>query len=142
LVVALIGILGNLAEGRGFWLGLKGASAPFVGQARATAPGFDASAVLLGVIGHFAIAIVWGILFAAVVYGVTRATTVAAGLLWGLVVWAGMFYVVLPILGLGRMAHAVPAGAAIVQHLIFGVGTALGFLPYQREEPAGLARAH
>jgi hypothetical protein len=139
LVIALIGILGNLAEGRGFWVGLKGASAPFLGASRAYTPGFDANAILLGVIGHFLIALIWGVLFGVFVYGASRLTTVLAGLAWGLVVWVGMFLLVLPMVGLRQMAHGVPVGAAIVQHLIFGVATALGFLPYQRTEASGLA---
>lgn len=142
LAIALIAILGNLAQGRGFWLGLKGASAVFLGPARASAPGFDPSAVLLGVVIHFGVAMFWGMLFALVVYGASRATTIAAGIGWGFVVWVGMYYVALPLVGLAQMARAVPVGAAIVEHVIFGVATALGFLPYQRVESSGVASAH
>ncbi len=142
LVLALIGILGNLVQGRGFWSGWKGASVIFLGPSRASAPGFDLTAVVLGLLVHFGVAIVWGILFALVIYGASRATTVAAGIAWGFLVWIGMYYVVLPLVGLAQVAHAVPVGAAIVDHVIFGVATALGFLPYQRAEPSGLASAH
>ncbi|MEO6420823.1 MAG: hypothetical protein ABIP39_15530 [Polyangiaceae bacterium] len=142
LVILLVAVFGNLAQGRGFWLGLKGASVLFLAPARASAPGFDAGAVLLGLLVHFAVAAFWGVLFALVVYGASQAITLAAGIGWGFAVWIGMYYVVLPIVGLGSMAHAQPVGAAIVEHVIFGVATALGFLPYQRTEPSGLASAH
>src|SRR5206468_1344331 len=108
----------------------KGAGAPFLGE-RAMQPGFDGAAVLVGVVSHFAVSIVWGALFALLFYGLSRAATVAAGFLWGFVVWIGMFYVVLPIVGLGDMPSHIPVANAIIEHVIFGIVVALAFLPFQ-----------
>ena len=80
---------------------LKGAAAPLSGEA-AMRPGFEAGPVLLGLVCHFAVSIGWGLLFGLVAYGVA----------WGIVVWLGMFYVVLPHATLGhRREHGghVPA---------------------------------
>src|SRR5438874_12854430 len=81
-------VMGAIA-GRDVWQGAKGSGAPFLGE-RAMQPGFDGTAVLVGVLSHFAVSIIWGALFAVLFYGLSRAATVAAGFLWGFVVWIGM----------------------------------------------------
>jgi hypothetical protein len=116
------------------WLVLKGAAAPFIGQ-RAMRPGFDPFAVFTGLAAHFTVSMIWGVLFALLVFGLSRGSTILAGVLWGFVVWIGMFYVVLPLVGLGAMPKQVPVGAAIFQHVIFGLAVAAGFLPFQRRQP-------
>ncbi len=130
-VLAIVLLVGAVASGQDIWLGMKGAAAPFLGE-RAMQPGFDPGAVALGVLAHFAVSIVWGVLFAAVAYGASKAVTVFAGLVWGVVVWFGMYYVVLPIAGLSQMAQETPLGMAILTHLIFGLAVGIGFLPFQR----------
>jgi hypothetical protein len=129
-VIAIVMVVAALAKGQDIWIGMKGAAAPFSGE-RAMRPGFDLGAVSLGVLSHFAVSIVWGVLFAAIFYGLTRGVTVAAGALWGIVVWLGMFYIVLPIVGLSQMAKEEPIGMAIISHVIFGLAVAVGFLPFQ-----------
>lgn len=42
-----------------------------------------------------------------------------------------MFFVVLPIVGLGSVTRTAPISAALVEHLIFGLATGVGFLPFQ-----------
>ena len=46
-----------------------------------------------------------------------------------------MYYVVLPIVGLGEVARSAPLGMAIIGHVIFGLAVGVGFLPFQRTRP-------
>jgi hypothetical protein len=138
VVSTLIGLIATLSNGGDAWMALKGAGAPFLG-ARAMAPGFDAGAVLVGLLCHYLVSAGWGLLFGLLFYGFSRAATLGLGALWGIVVWLGMYYVVLPLVGLGEMARSVPVGMAIVSHVIFGLALAAAFLPFQRhvERPLG-----
>lgn len=111
----------------------KGAAAPFLGAA-ATRPGFDPGPVMLGAIIHFAISIGWGIAFGLLVYGLSKPMTLLASLAFGIVVWLGMYYVVLPLAGLGDMARGSPISSAIMTHVVFGLGLGVGFLPFQRRK--------
>jgi hypothetical protein len=115
--LAVLTIVLSAVRGREIWPALKGAAMPFLGE-RAAEPGFELVPVLAGLACHFAVSIVWGLLFALFAYG--------------LGVWLGMFYVVLPIVGLGELARMTPMATAILEHVFFGVAVALGFLPYQR----------
>ena len=113
------------------WFSLKVAGAPWI-TGRVLLPGFDALAVALGLASHFATAAGWGMLFGAFFYGATPGGTIALGALWGMLVWLAMFYVVLPLFGVGQLATLLPAGAAAFQHLLFGLAVAAAFLPFQR----------
>lgn len=132
IVISLFMALAALAGGRDVWMGMKVAGAPLVGQ-DIIRPGFEAGPVLLGVAMHFAVSIGWGILFAALCYGMSRGSTMAAGAPFGVVVWLVMFYAVLPLFGMRAVADSVPVGMAVLEHVLFGLGLAVGFLPYQRE---------
>jgi hypothetical protein len=121
----------NLTQGKDVWVGMKGAALPFLGE-RAHAPGFDAGAVVLGVLCHFAVSIGWGGLFGVIAYGLSKGMTVLAGALWGIVVWLGMYYAVLPLVGAGEVTRSTPVVQAITTHVLFGLVVGLGFLPYQR----------
>lgn len=117
------------------WQMLKLPGAPLLHE-RALAPGFDAAAVIIGVVGHFAVASVWGGVFGLLAYGLTRSMTVVFGVLWGFVAWVGMYAVVLPLLGLAAITRANPIWMTIALHVVFGVVVALGFLPFQKERAA------
>ena len=73
-----------------------------------------------------------GIAFAAIFYGLSRAGTIVAGVLWGFVVWVVMYYAVLPAFGLAAHASETPIADAVLLHVLFGFVLAIGFLPYQR----------
>jgi len=133
-VIALAMLVTALVRGADIWIGVKAAAAPFLGE-RALRPGFDAEAVAFGMACHFAVSIVWGVLFSALFYGMSRGATVVAGALWGLVVWFVMYYVVLPLAGLEQMASQAPAGPSILLHVLFGLAVGIGFLPFQRPRP-------
>lgn len=122
LMTALAG-----AANRDIWYGMKGAAAPFLGE-RAMQPGFDFPAVVLGLMSHFAISLIWGVLFALAFYGLSRTTIMLAGIGWGFVVWIGMYYVVLPTVGLSHMADEAPVGRAISFHVFYSVVMAAIYL--------------
>jgi hypothetical protein len=130
-----------VASGGDVWPVFKGPGAPFLG-ARAVAPGFDLVPILMGAACHLLIAMGWAIPFARFIDGQTKAVTVVAGGLWGIVVWFGMFFVLLPAIGLGAMARAAPVGLAIVEHVLFGLAVALAFLPFLRTRLHPMAGAH
>jgi hypothetical protein len=130
-VLSLIMLVLNHAQGYDIWAGMKGAGMPFLGE-QATLPGFDLHAVVVGVSCHFAVSIVWGLLFGLLFYGFGKGATVALGAMWGVVVWVGMYYVVLPLVGLAEVARSVPVPLAIINHVAFGLVVGLGFLPFQR----------
>ncbi|HYV47308.1 MAG TPA: DUF6789 family protein [Myxococcaceae bacterium] len=121
-------------KGQNLWPVFKGASAPFFHQ-RAMQPGFDAAPVLVGAFLHFLISAGWGWLFAVICFGLSRPVTIAAGAPWGIVVWLGMHYVLLPMVHLGAMARSAPIGMAIIEHVLFGLVLAAAFLPFQRRVP-------
>jgi hypothetical protein len=136
VVIALLMGLFDAVQGRDLWIGTKMAAYPFLGE-RVLQPGFDGGAVLLGLASHFGVSIIWGVLFGLLAFGLTSAGTIWFGLLWGLVVWIGMYYVVLPAVGAGEIARSAPLLGAVVNHLIFGLAVAIGFLPYQRTHMDG-----
>jgi hypothetical protein len=121
----------SLNEGRDVWLAVKGAAAPILGD-RASDPGFDAYAVLIGGAVHFGISALWGLAFSILFYGASRLGTLALGAAWGVVVWLVMYYMVLPLAGMGDVPKMVPLGQAVLEHVMFGVVLALAFLPFQR----------
>lgn len=129
-VLAMYMMAMNLIKGQDIWIGAKLAGWPFLGDA-AMAPGFSLGPVLVGLLSHFAVSLVWGALFGLLCIGRSRGATLALGALWGIVVWLGMFYVLLPFIGAGQMTLMMPVGAAIFEHVLFGLAVAVAFLPYQ-----------
>jgi hypothetical protein len=117
--------------GQGVWRVTKAAAYPLIGR-RALAPGFSAGPVLLGLVCHFAVSVLWGVLFAALFFGLSQRATVIAGAIWGLVAWLAMYYVVLPLVGAG-MLNKGPVVPAILAHLLFGLALGICFLPFQRQ---------
>lgn len=140
LALAVFMALINIASGHDLWLVMKGPAAPFIG-ARATVPGFDGWAIGLGLVCHFGVSIAWAIPFVLLVDGLTRSATVIGGIFWGVLVWVAMFYIVLPIIGLWRIARGAPVGIAILEHVTYGVFLGLGYLPFQRTRPRKAFRA-
>jgi hypothetical protein len=121
----------SAARDQDVWYGIKGAAAPFLGE-RAMHAGFDLPAVVLGALCHFAVSAGWGVAFALLAHGLSPGSTLAAGVFWGFVVWLGMYYVVLPMVGLARMRHDAPAGRAIAFHVFYSLATAASLLLYRR----------
>jgi uncharacterized protein DUF6789 len=122
----------SFATGRDVWSAAKGAALPFFGFERVSQPGFDAGPVVVGVLAHFAVSIGWALVFATLAYGLSKSATVLFGVAWGVVVWLGMYYVVLPLVGGGVIAENTPVGNAILEHALYGLFVGLGLLPFQR----------
>jgi len=133
-VLAAFHVVANWLTGRDVWLGMKAAALPLLGAERALRTGFEAGPVILGLLGHFAVAIGWALPFGLVFYGLNRGATVAAGIAWGVVAWASMYSIVLPLLGAHAFVHATPAVAAIFDHVLFGATVGAAFLPFQRQD--------
>lgn len=131
LALAVFMVLVAAAQGESIWPVFKLAGYPFTGS-RAFEPGFAAGPIVVGILCHLAVSVVWGLLFSLLFYGFSKGATVGFGLLWGLVAWASMLYIVMPIVGLASVAARIPPGLAVVEHLVFGLFLALGFLPFQR----------
>jgi hypothetical protein len=124
----------NAMQGRDVLHGLKFPGVPLLGR-RALEPGFDHVAIVVGQFAHLVVSMVWAVGFALLFFGLSRAMTLLAGVFWGLVVWIGMLYGALPLLGFpagGRGSVAM----AIFEHVLFGVVLAAAFLPFQREVPS------
>lgn len=121
----------SAARGKDIWYGIKGAAAPFLGE-RAMSPGFDLGAVELGLVSHLLISVAWAVPFALLVYGLSRWATLVAGIAWGFVVWLGMYYVVLPAVGLAAMREDASMARAIGFHLFFSIAMTLALMVYQR----------
>jgi hypothetical protein len=141
LFLTLMMTVMSAAGGKDIWYGIKGASAPFLGE-RAMGPGFDLGPVLLGLSLHFVISIGWAIPLALLTYRLGGAATLAAGVAWGLVVWIGMYFVVLPIAGLGAMTHDAPTGRAIMFHEFYSLAAALSLVVLQHQERRRFVHAH
>jgi hypothetical protein len=75
-----------------------------------------------------------GLLFALLSYGLNRNATVVAGIAWGIVVWLGMYGLVLPLIGADSFLHATPLVAAVFDHVLFGATVGAAFLPFQRAD--------
>jgi hypothetical protein len=142
IVLSVFTLALSLASGADGWLAMKAPASPLLGE-RALRAGFDAMAIGLGLLSHFATSIVWGVLFGLLFFGLTRLGTLLAGGCWAVVVWIAMRYAVLPALGMGELGAAFPMSIEVFSHLLFGVSAAAAFLPFQRALPrVGWRRPH
>lgn len=129
--ISVMMVASALINGLDVWPSFKAAALPFLGP-KVFEPGFDFFAVVTGVTAHFFVSMVWGVVFAVIAYGLSRIPTLIAAAAWGLVVWFGMHWVALPLLGYADVAHAVPVNVALFEHLLFGLAMGVVFLPFQR----------
>lgn len=129
--ISVMMVASALINGLDVWPSFKAAALPFLGT-KVFEPGFDFFGVMAGLTTHFFVSMLWGVLFAVVAYGLSRLTTIVAAAAWGLVVWFGMHWVALPLLGYADVAHAVPVNVALFEHLLFGLGMGIVFVPFQQ----------
>jgi hypothetical protein len=129
--ISVMMVASALINGLDVWPSLKAAALPFLGP-QVFEPGFDFFAVVAGLTTHFFVSMIWGVVFAVVAFGLSRVATLVAAAAWGLVVWFGMHWVALPLLGYGDVVRAVPVNVALFEHLLFGLAMGIVFLPFQR----------
>ena len=94
-------------------------------------PRFGAGPVLLGTAIHLLMAALLGALFGIMYHRILHLTTdfglpVYSGLVYGVWLWVVNYFVVLPVLGAGRMETY--AASFLVQHLIYGTVTGLFYI--------------
>ncbi len=129
---ALCAMVESAAAGQGFWGPIKLLAARGFGWN--AFPG-SAGVLLLGVVFHLFIGAVLGMAFGALTRKVTSwGASLAAGLAFGVVVWALMTWLVLPTLDapLSAWARSVPV-LWFLDHLVFGL--VLGLAPSLRKVP-------
>ena len=131
-VLAVVMLIAAVITGTDPWLSMKAASLPFMGEA-AREPGFDLIPILIATIAHFGVAVAWGLLFAALLYGASKSVTMMAGPFYGVLVFIAMFYAVLPAIGLVDFASGTLNWLALLEHAVYGLALAIGFLPFQHE---------
>lgn len=128
-------------NGRSIWLAAKLPAAPFLSSASMTGA-FELGPVVAGAAIHFAVAMFWGVAFGLVFYGFSRPATMFWGAVWGAFVWFVMYHLWLPLVPADDVRNIISARTAFVPHLLFGLGVALGFLPFQRHRFWSRSRQH
>lgn len=125
-------LLLNASQGGSAWPVLKEPGLPLFRASTVEMPSFELWPVFFGLALHSLISAGWGGLFGLLFFGVSRPATLLAGLGWGVVVWLAMFYVALPLSGAFPVTRRTPVAFAVSSHLLFGLTTALAYLPFQR----------
>jgi hypothetical protein len=110
----------------------KLAAVPLLGRV-ALRPDHAPLAFLVGGASHFAVSMAWGVVFALLWRAASPLATIAAGALFGPIVWRVMYDVVLPILGVAWIVGGFSAVRALTEHVVFGVGVASGLLLVRRQ---------
>ena len=83
------------------------------------------TAVLVGFVVHMMFSAIFGVLFAAIVNGVTH-EFVGTGLALGIALWLVNFYAIASVLPSARMvAQSEPFWLALMTHALFGISTGL-----------------
>ena len=103
------------------------AAVPLLGRA-ALQPEHASLALLVGGASHFGVSIAWGMVFALVSYPASPLAMIGFGALFGAAVWRMMYDLVLPVLGAAWIVEGFSTARALTEHVVFGVGTAVGLL--------------
>lgn len=127
IALGVIQLLLRIAAGQPAWAGLRGLGAIFIGP-WAIGTRFDAVSVGLGLAAHIGLSLAFGLAFGLVAFGWQRATVVWASALWGLLVYAFMAFVALPVVS-PPMAVGEVNFLAVTLHLAFGVVLGAAFEP-------------
>ena len=131
LAMVITGAVVAAALGHDIWLEPKQIAALVYGPSATAQPGFAAGPVLVGTLIHFLVAGLLGAIFGIVSHRILHLTTdfglpVYIGLIYGIWLWVVNYFVVLPVLGAGRMETY--AASFLVQHLIYGTVTGLLYI--------------
>ena len=103
------------------------AAGPLLGVG-ALARGNAPLALVVGGACHMLVSIAWGLVFALCWGGRSPGRTLLAGVPFGVLVWIAMFHVVLPLFGAAWVVAGFSAARAMTEHVVYGLGVALGLL--------------
>ena len=103
------------------------AAGPLLGVA-AVERGNVALALIVGGASHMLVSIVWGVVFALCCGGLSPGRILLAGVPFGVMVWISMFHAVLPLVGAAWVVSGFSASRAMTEHVVYGLGAALGLL--------------
>ena len=95
-------------------------------------PGNELLAFVVGGASHLGVSIAWGIVFAYACGRRSPIATLAAGASFGVGVWLVMHRVLLPAMGVAWIVAGFSTARAITEHVVFGLGVALGLLMRRR----------
>jgi hypothetical protein len=105
----------------GGWPALKCPAFPF-----AMHPGFNLPVLIASQFSHALVSVAWGSAFGLAFANKRTTTVLVAGLLWGLVVLAGMYLIVLPAWDMFGYVERSNLFYAVAIHLGYGVGLGIG----------------
>ncbi|MGE5639169.1 MAG: hypothetical protein ACM30H_03680 [Clostridia bacterium] len=131
-----------LVQGASPWAGMKATAAIALGADVLQAPdGFRLSLFLVAMAVHFTLAVLFGLIGAALMRASSLGTSLAIGILFGLAIYAVDFYLFAPLYAPWMVAlRAMPA--VIATHALFGLVLALAYVLLRRpvERRSGLER--
>jgi hypothetical protein len=128
LAMAIVGAIISASLGGDIWLEAKQIAAVVYGPATTAQAGFAVGPVLIGTLLHLLISTALGALFGIVTRRIFHLTSefgtlLMAGLIYGMLIWLGGYFVVLPLIN--PLLRETYAPAFIVQHLVYGAVTGL-----------------
>lgn len=122
-VLALAMVIPATGNAQRIWPGVQVAAYPFIGS-QVFRPGFDLGTMVLGTVIHFIISFVWALAFTFLVRKRSHTAAMALAIPFGIVVWAVMRYVVLPISGAAAALGQISPFAGMLQHIAFALAIA------------------
>ncbi len=137
--MGIVAIIVAISSGFGPWAPFNDVAGALFPGVLATGGGVNAATILVGILIHFTISVLLGMLFTALYSGVLKLTfnfgvPITMGLAYSWIIWMVVRFAVLPWLGSG----VYEAPAFIIAHGVFGV--TLGFLyPMLRNRPVAMA---
>lgn len=127
IAMGLMAIVVSLSHGYGLWTPFHDVAGVLVPALAATGTGFSLLAVIIGTTVHIGLAMLLGVIFAALYAGALKLTfnvgmPIMIGVVFGLLTWLVARYAVLPLSG----TEIYGAPAFLTVHAVFGA--ALGLL--------------
>jgi hypothetical protein len=137
LVAQAVMVVITVAGGPDLLLGTKEADAPYL-VPRWMKPELESFLVPIAVLCHLGLAVGWGALFGALfLHGLSSVAMVAAGTVWGMLAWRGMYDFVYPAVGVLPVTARAPPWVAAGLYVLYGVGVALTLLVVGRRDGSG-----
>lgn len=141
IAMAMVAMLMSMMMGQGFFVPVKKISVTLLGPSAVQSPEFQIMPMMVGMMIHFATAIMFGVLFALWGGRWSYGPAIGWGIAYGLAIWIVMHFVVLPIVN-PVMAN-MPYLQFAMLHMIFGgtLGSYPAFLPSEVESRAKALRS-